>query len=297
MKFSFTSLHFIRPKLLLFLVILFGGGVADLQAKSLSGEPPALRTFIRGYCALLRQCDLITHSRTCNEERSHPLDNVAYNPNRCALPQRLFRAGVAPDSMAGWQVYGFLGRRYQLRYELQAHLPIRAGQMSAVMRHLPVAARLLNQILGADFSVTTSTRNRTEFVEAVKGERFRGKARKIAGSIRIRRLVYLGYGTSHILWWNFVGQALLDFIWQEAKDGSTLYRVRIYVSPRTALVNTIMKQTLFRNILIDKLQGILAQLAKGIQRLEKNGPEAVGGGSYWTPKEWLALQQIARGIP
>lgn len=264
------------------------------ESKQLSGMPMTVARQLNASCSLLLRCNLSAGSSGCTELNAGGVAGVVYDNQRCRLPTRLFKGGLSPDKTKGVAAYGFLGREYQLEYELNGILPIAKSQMSFLMEHLELGGRLINASYGTDFTVSTVGRNPVRIVQATKGTRFDGRARWLGGSAQDGQLFYMGLGVSHILFWTFVGEALLDLRYRSIPGdaGRTQYRVRIVVSPRTALVNTIMDQQIFRDLLLQKLAGILERLGGSVAGLRSApAPNAI---PPWTNQELIELEQLGQ---
>ena len=226
---------------------------------------------LREYCSLVQACGLKGGAVTCAPEVSTGVPGVTYDEERCRPARRLAARGVGPEAPRHYSLFRFLGRRYQVVYEVAGELAIAPGRLSYLVDDLPLAARLLTHFQGVTYTAEYTDADRSR-VKASREGTMTAEAERVSGSTAEGLLYYFGHGTSKLGPWKLRGQALVEVGYSPAPSGRGLaYRIRILATPANAVVNAFMGLGLFRSALRGKVEEVLRDIAQASAKLDKQG--------------------------
>ena len=196
---------------------------------------------------------------------------VTYDEARCRPARKLVERGVGPEAPRHYSLFRFLGRRYQVVYEVAGELPIGPQRLSYLVDDLPLAARLLTHFQGVKYSAEYLDADRSR-VKASREGTMTAEAERVSGSTGEGLLYYFGNGTSRLGPWKLRGQALVEVGYRPAPSGRGLaYRVRILATPANAVVNAFMGMGFFKSILRGKVEEVLEDIAQASAKLDRQG--------------------------
>jgi hypothetical protein len=237
------------------------------------------------FCSLVRQCSLPGGAVTCPAEVSKGVDGVTYDADRCATARLLVSRGVTPEAPRHYALFRFLGRRYQVTYDVTGEAPISPARLAYLIEDLPLAARLLTHFQRVEYAAEYLDADHSR-LKASRAGTLKAEAEQVSGSPREGVLYYYGYGTSQLGPWKLRGLALVEVRYQPAPSGRGLaYRIRIQASPANAVLNTFMNLGLFRSVLRGKVQDVLQDITEASRKLDRAGLAGVTSAATWSEDE------------
>jgi hypothetical protein len=235
-------------------------------------------------CALVRGCGLPAGALSC-PTASAGSTGIRYDARRCEMPLALSARGVTPDAPRQAPLYRFLGRKYQVTYEVTGDLPLSPVRLSYLVDDLPLAARLLTHFQGVPYAAEYLDADRSR-LKASRAGTLAAQAEQVSGSTGEGLLYYYGYGTSQMGPWKLRGQALVEVRYEPAPSGRGLrYRIRILASPANAVVNAFMNLWLFKSVLRGKVEEVLRDITQASAKLDRQGLEGVTAAAGWSEDE------------
>jgi hypothetical protein len=235
-------------------------------------------------CGLVRGCGLPAGALSCPGSASR-VAGVRYDARRCEAPRALVGRGITPDAPRHQALFRFLGRRYQVAYDVAGDLPLSASRLSYLIEDLPLAARLLSHFQGVAYTAEYTDADRSRLKTSRAGT-LAAQAEQVSGSAGEGILYYYGNGTSRMGPWKLRGQALVEVRYQPAPTGRGLrYRIRILASPANAVVNAFMNLWLFKSVLRGKVQEVLRDITQASAKLDRQGLAGVTAAAGWSDDE------------
>jgi len=243
--------------------------LALLAAAVLAAPAPDQRTV--ELCSLVRRCGLPAGSMQCAPEASGGADGVRYDERRCEAPRALVARGVLPDAPRHQVLFGFLGRRYQVAYDVTGDLELSPTRLSYLLEDLPLAARLLTHFQGVAYTAEYLDPDRSR-LKAARAGTLAAQADLVSGSAEEGVLYYYGNGTSQLGPWKLRGSALVEVRYEPAPSGRGLrYRIRILASPANAVLNAFMNLFVFKSVLRGKVEEVLRDITQASAKLDRQG--------------------------
>jgi hypothetical protein len=237
------------------------------------------------FCGLVRGCGLPPGTVACPGASSAGVKGVEYDARRCEAPRALVARGVLPDAPRHHAVFRFLGRRYQVAYDVTGDLPLSPVRLSYLVEDLPLAARLLTHFQGVAYSAEYLDADRSR-LKASRAGTLAAQAEQVSGSTGEGVLYYYGNGTSQLGPWKLRGQALVEVRYQPAPSGRGLrYRVRILASPANAVINAFMNLGLFKSVLRRKVEEVLLDITEASAKLDRQGVTGLTAAAGWSDDE------------
>jgi len=235
---------------------------------------------LREYCSLVRACALPGGAISCPAEVSGGVAGVTYDEERCRPARALVARGVGPEAPRHYSLFRFLGRRYQVVYEVTGELAIGANRLSYLVDDLPLAARLLTHFQGVTYTAEYLDADKSRLKASREGT-MAAEAERISGSTGEGLLYYFGSGTSKLGPWKLRGQALVEVGYKPAPSGRGLaYRIRILATPANAVVNAFMGMGLFKSVLRGKVEEVLKDIAQASAKLDKQGLSGAAAAAF-----------------
>jgi hypothetical protein len=267
---------------------------ALLQASPAPSPSPTPDPRLREYCSLVRACGLQGGAVTCAPEVSTGVPGVKYDEERCRPARTLVGRGVGPEAPRHYAVFRFLGRRYQVLYEVAGELAIGAERLSYLLDDLPLAARLLTHFQGVKYTAEYTDADHARLKASREGT-MTAKAERLSGSTSERLLYYFGHGTSKLGPWKLRGQALVEVSYAPAPAGRGLaYRIRILATPANAVVNAFMGLGLFRSALRGKVEEVLTDIAQASAKLDEQGLAGASAAAFTEDERRRIAALLAR---
>ena len=251
----------------------------------LAPASPAPDPRLLEFCGLVLGCGLPAGTVACPSVASTGVKGVEYDARRCEAPRTLVARGVQPDAPRHHAVFRFLGRRYQVAYDVTGDLPLSPVRLSYLVEDLPLAARLLTHFQGVAYSVEYLDADRSR-LKASRAGTLAAQAEQVSGSTGEGVLYYYGNGTSQLGPWKLRGQALVEVRYQPAPSGRGLrYRVRILASPANAVINAFMNLGLFKSVLRRKVEEVLRDITEASAKLDRQGLAGLTAAAGWSDDE------------
>jgi hypothetical protein len=252
---------------------------AALQASASPPPDPRLLEL----CSIVRGCGLPAGAAAC-PIAAPGVSGVDYDERRCEAPRALVARGVLPDAPRYSGLFRFLGRRYQVAYDVAGELPLSAVRLSYLVEDLPLAARLLTHFQGVAYSAEYLDADHSR-LRATRAGTLAAEAEQVSGSAREGVLYYYGYGTSQMGPWKLRGQALVEVRYEPAPSGRGLrYRIRVHAAPANAVVNAFMNLWLFKSVLRGKVEDVLRDITEASAKLDRQGLPGLGA-TGWSDDE------------
>jgi hypothetical protein len=263
-----------------------------LAIVALAASPPPADPGRTALCGLVRGCGLPAGALSCPAESSAGVPGVRYDAARCEPARALVGRGVTPDAPRHQPLFRFLGRRYQVLYEVAGELPMSAARLSYLVEDLPLAARVLTHFQGVAYTAEYLDADRSRLKTSRAGT-LAAEAEKVSGSTAEGLLYYYGRGTSQLGPWKLRGQALVEVRYQPAPSGRGLaYRIRILASPANVVINTFMNLGLFKRVLRGKVQEVLRDITEASAKLDRQGLSGLAAASGWSDDEKRRLAAL-----
>ena len=254
--------------------------LAALLVQAAPAPLPTPDPRLREYCSLVRACALPGGAVTCPAAISTGVPGVRYDAERCRPARMMVERGITPEAPRHYGLFRFLGRRYQVTYEVAGELPISPGRLSYLVDDLPLAARLLTHFQGVRYSVEYVDADRSRLLASREGT-LTADAERLSGSTGEGRLYFFGYGSSRMGPWKLRGQALVEVAYRKAPSGRGLaYTIRILATPANAVVNAFMGLGLFKSVLRGKVEEVLQDIAQASAKLDAKGLAGVASSAF-----------------
>lgn len=235
-------------------------------------------------CALVRGCGLAAGALAC-PSAVPAVGGVQYDARRCEMPRALVARGVTPDAPRYFALFRFLGRKYQVTYDVTGDLPLSPVRLSYLVEDLPLAARLLTHFQGVAYAAEYLDLDRSR-LKASRAGTLAAEATQVSGSTGEGLLYYHGYGTSQMGPWKLRGQALVEVGYSPAPSGRGLrYRIRILASPANAVINAFMNLWLFKSVLRGKVEEVLRDITQASAKLDRQGLSGLTAAAGWSDDE------------
>jgi hypothetical protein len=236
-------------------------------------------------CSLVRGCGLPAGALSCPDASSGGVGGVRYDGKRCEMPRALVARGVAPDAPRHYSLFRFLGRRYQVAYDVSGDLPLSPMRLSYLVEDLPLAARLLTHFQGVAYSAEYLDADRSR-LKASRAGTMAAETQHVSGSTGEGVLYYYGFGTSQMGPWKLRGQALVEVRYEPAPSGRGLrYRIRILAAPSNAVINAFMNLWLFKSVLRGKVEEVLRDITQASAKLDRQGLSGSSAAAGWSDDE------------
>jgi hypothetical protein len=256
-----------------------------LAAVLLAPATPAPDPRLRELCGIVLGCRLPAAALACPAALAGGVKGVEYDDRRCEAPRALVRRGVAPDAPRHDGVFRFLGRRYQVAYDVSGDLPLSPARLADLVEDLPLAARLLTHFQGVAYSAEYLDADRSR-LKASRAGTLTAQADVVSGSTGEGVLYYYGSGTSQLGPWKLRGQALVEVRYEPAPSGRGLrYRIRIRSAPANAFINAFMNLWLFKYLLRGKVEEVLRDITQASAKLDRQGLAGLGAAAGWSEDE------------
>jgi hypothetical protein len=192
---------------------------------------------------------------------------------------------VAPDAPRNQAVFRFLGRRYQVAYDVAGDLPLSPARLSYLVEDLPLAARLLTHFQGVAYSAEYLDADRSR-LKASRAGTLNAQAEQVSGSTEEGVLYYFGSGNSQLGPWKLRGQALVEVRYEAAPSGRGLrYRIRILAAPANAMLNAMMNLWFFKSVLRGKVEEVLRDITQASAKLDQQGVSGLTAAAGWSDDE------------
>jgi len=214
-------------------------------------------------CAAAKKClDVILPG--CSAEELEPIENIDYDSKFCAVFSDLKNRGIDMRSPVTKEMFGHLGSRYRVIYENSGTLPVSGPMMSYLFDHFPFTTALVNVFQGTNYTIHYNSPDERLFSGDNGGNLFGDFYWALQDSAGVEKgfhSVFYGSGRCKILRWNLHGIAIaiLDM---HPEGEKTRYKFSAIVFPANAVLNSIMKMGVFRDVVNSKIGEIIRNISE-----------------------------------
>jgi hypothetical protein len=223
----------------------------------------------REYCSLLNKCNLKPPVKDCPDSLSNGVEDIVYDETRCFEARQLVEKGISPTYYQGQKLFGFLGQKFRVAYNISDSLPVKQKQFEFLLDDIPLAAKVVNAFQETEYTAMYLDGDQKKYWRGNNGSNLNGEAALIAGSIQERHLIYFGFGIVKILKWKLKGQVLFDYNYVVNASGKINYELKVLVFPGGAIVNAIMNLSLFKKIVKKKIIEVFSDIINSANALNK----------------------------
>ena len=244
------------------------------------------------YCSLLSKCGLPFLKKDCPDSLCTGIEGVEYDSTRCGDTRKMVESGISVSEFLGQKLYGFLGQKYRVVYEVSDSLPVKPGRFEYLLDDIPLAAKVVNAFRKTDYHVVYLDGEQKRYWRGRKGKNLSGEATLIAGSIAEKKLTYFGFGDVKILKWKLRGQIYFDYVYAVHKDKMIAYNLKVVAFPANAVVNFIMNIGMFKKIATNKIIEVFTDITKAGNELDKLSYEDFLKIYEWTEEDKKKLREL-----
>lgn len=220
----------------------------------------------RSLCSGVKKCLNIDYG-PCREEDQKPWPKVKYDSEYCAPYKEITKRGFKADPKVPMsaEIYARLGRRYRVIYENKGTLPLGAAPISYLFDNMPFTAQLINAYLDTKYVLDYTSANRRFFTgsngRSLSGD-FYWALQDSAGQKVGMRNLFFGYGRAKILKWSLQGTAIAYLDMDEVSRKELKYKLTAIVFPGNTVLNSIMQMRVFKSVVNEKIDDIVADIKK-----------------------------------
>ena len=214
-------------------------------------------------CAATKKClDVILPG--CSEQELSPVEDVKYDGEFCSIFHDLKNRGIDMRSPVTKEMFGHLGSRYRVTYENTGTLPVSGSMMSYLFDHFPFTTVLVNVFQETHYTIHYNSPDHRLFSGNNGGNLFGDFYWALQDSAGVGKGfhdVFYGSGRCKILRWNLHGIAIaiLDMY---PEGNKTHYKFRAIVFPANAVLTSIMKMGVFRDVVNSKIGEIIHNISE-----------------------------------
>lgn len=221
---------------------------------------------LRSLCYGVKKCLDIQYS-FCSEEDMKPWPKVKYDGEFCKPYNEIVKRGFRPDMkipMAA-EIFARLGRQYRAIYVNEGSLPLGANVISYLFDNMPFTAQLINAYIDASYTLDYMGLNR-RFFKGSNGRSLSGEfywaLQDSAGQKLGMRNLFFGYGHAQVLRWSLHGSAVAYLDMDEVSGHELKYKLTAIVFPGNSVLNSIMQMKVFKKVVNEKIDDIVADIKK-----------------------------------
>jgi len=244
------------------------------------------------YCSLLAKCELPFPEADCPDSLRTGIKKLDYNEKKCNESKRLIEKGVPTTNYIGQKLFGFLGQKYRVDYEVIETLPINAAQFEYLLSDIPLAAKIVNAFQKTKYMAVYLDGEQKKYWRGNNGKNLTGEANLIAGGIAEKKLIYFGFGIVKILKWKLKGQVLFDFQYKVEEGKPIAYELNVVVFPGGAVVNAIMNMGLFKRVVKGKIIDVFTDITESAADMNKLSVEEILNKYKWNKEEVEKLKTL-----
>lgn len=235
-------------------------------------------------CPAVQKCLNITLEQ-CSAEDLKPNKKIKYNDEFCAPFIEISKRGLDPKSKVGQEVYAKLGSEYRVTYEFKGSLPATKQMMAFLFDYMPFTAKLVNAYQDENYALKYDSKDQRTF-SGTNGRSLSGDfvwaLQDSAGTKKLLRNVFLGYGRCHILRWDLKGTAVAFLDMDPNTKGEMNYKLTAIVFPANSVLNSIMQMDLFRKVVNTKLDHIVKDVVGSAKTFAKGDKKPIAKSGLFT---------------
>lgn len=228
-------------------------------------------------CPAVQKCLNITLEQ-CSTEDLKPHKKIKYDSAFCAPFIEISKRGLDPRSAVGNELYAKLGSEYRVIYEYKGSLPATKNMMAFLFDYMPFTAKLVNAYQGENYELHYNSKDQKTF-SGTNGRSLSGDfiwaLQDSAGTKKLLRNVFLGYGKCHILRWDLQGIAVAYLDMDPNTKGEMNYKLTAIVFPANSVLNSIMQMDLFRKVVNTKLDHIVKDVVGSAKTYAKGDKKPI----------------------
>ncbi len=243
------------------------------------------------YCSALAKCGVAYNKKFCPDSLCGGIKGVSYDSIRCHDVLRLSKVRIPYSRQLRRKVFGFLGYKYRVEYNISDTLPVKIYQFEYLLKNLPLAAKLINVFRETDYHVEYKSKNK-RYWKGKKGKNLYGEAILLTGGIPKKSLTYFGFGVVKILKWKITGPGLIEFNYTSSDDNTITYDMRVIAVPGNKLLDFIMNMGLFRKLVISKIVEVFEDITASANSFNQTPLDVLLSGYTWTKREREQLQVL-----
>ncbi len=200
----------------------------------------------------------------CSENELKPVEDIDYDKEFCSIFYDLKKRGIDTRSLVTKEMFGHLGSRYRVIYENSGILPVSGPMMSYLFDHFPFTTALVNVFQKTNYTIHYNSPDQRLFSGDNGGNLFGDFYWAMQDSAGVEKgfhSVFYGSGRCKILRWSLHGIAIaiLDM---HPEGNTTRYKFRAIVFPANAVLNSIMKMGVFRDVVNSKIGEIIHNISE-----------------------------------
>ncbi len=296
------SFRFLAYSLVSFTSLSFAASNTVITVPGDQGKPKALEISpaLRDYCGLIYACGLKVRAGTCPAPKDlGPPAPFSPQGERCVEARELETRGLRADNPEyGFRLFRLLGFEYRVVYHIPDTVEISRARLEYLLNDIPLSAKLISHYRQTPYKAEYVNAAHTQF-KGEKGTRLRGEARLISGSYAERRLIYLGTGVAEIAFWTLVGPGMMDFNYRELPATGKIperivYDLKVVVFPGNGMINSIMNLGLFRNVVSDKVRGVLTDITETAKLLKADQGKQLLKNMEWSADERKKIETLLK---
>lgn len=238
-------------------------------------------------CPAVQKCLGITLEQ-CSQEDLKPLGKVKYDEEFCKPFKEISKRGLDPKSKVGEELYGKLGSEYRVIYEYKGSLPATPSMMAFLFDYMPFTAKLVNAYQDENYELHYTSKDHRKFSgsngRSLSGD-FIWALQDSAGTKKLMRNVFLGYGRAKVLKWSLQGIAVAYLDMEQNTKGEMNYKLTAIVFPANPILNSIMQMDVFRKVVNMKLDRIVKDVVGSAKTYAKGNKKPIAKSKLFTSQE------------
>ncbi len=221
---------------------------------------------VRSLCSGVDKCLGIKFD-FCTADDFKPWPKVKYDAEFCAPYHEIVKRGFPADlrQPMATEIYARLGRQYRAIYENKGTLPLGGDVISYLFDNMPFTADLINAYLNTNYTLEYASRNH-RFFNGSNGRSLSGEfywaLQDSAGQKLGMRNLFFGYGHAQVLRWSLHGSAIAFLDMEEVSRRELKYKLTAIVFPSNSVLNSIMQMNVFKKVVNEKIDHIVADIKK-----------------------------------
>ncbi len=266
---------------------------------SLAIAGPGQEELRHNACAAAKKCLDVILPR-CSAQELEPVEDVEYDGEFCSAFLELQKRGIPLQSPVTAEIFGHLGGRYRVVYETEGKLPVSGSMMSYLFDHFPFTTALVNAMQETNYTIHYNSWDQRLFSGNNGGNLFGDFYWVLQDSAGVGKgfhNVFYGSGRCKILRWNLHGIAIAVLDMYPNGD-ATRYKFKAIVFPANAVLNSIMKMGVFRDVVNSKISEIIRNISESSESYVEGNHEPVEKSEVIQKKyskEIHEFQQVASG--
>jgi len=221
---------------------------------------------MRSFCSGMYKCLDIKYE-ACSEVDMKPWPKIDYKEEFCAPYKEIVNRGFSTDIKAPMmtEVFMRLGRQYRAIYESEGTLPLEVDEITFLFDNMPFTADLINAYLDSQYFLEYNSTNRRYFSggngHGLSGD-FYWALQDSAGTKKMLRNMFFGYGYAEILKWSLKGTAIAYLDMDLVAPRKLKYKLTAVVFPGNSVLNSIMQLRVFKSVVNSKIDDVVNDIKK-----------------------------------